>query len=62
MNSQHTEAHTFASRTSQNSDQSLQKSVFFADPGRNSIYFSPTLLSVNFFAIVSTPKKQTVEK
>lgn len=50
MKSQHTKAHTFASRTSQYSDQSLQKSVLFADPRRNSIYFSPTLLCFNFFA------------
>jgi hypothetical protein len=45
----HTKAHTFASRTSQHADQSLQKSVLFTDPRRNSNYFSPTLRCFNFF-------------
>ena len=46
----HTKAHTFASRTIQLTDQSLQKSVLFADPRRNSIYFSPSLRCFIFFA------------
>jgi hypothetical protein len=48
--SQRTKAHTFASRTSQRTDQSLQKSVLFANPNRNSIFFSPTLRCFNFFS------------
>lgn len=48
--SQHTKAHTFASHTSQHSDQSLQKSVLFTDPIRNSNFFSPTLRCFNYFA------------
>jgi hypothetical protein len=51
MKSKHIKAHTFASRTSQRTDQSLQKSVLFAAPRRNSIIFSPTLRCINFFAI-----------
>jgi hypothetical protein len=47
--SRHTKAHTFASRTSQRTDQSLQKSVLFASPNRNSIFFSPALRCFNFF-------------
>ena len=43
-------SYTFASHTSQRKDQSLQKSVLFADPRRNSIYFSPTLRCFYFFA------------
>lgn len=50
MKSQHTKAHTFACRTSQRTDQSLQKSVLFADPRKNSIYSSSTLRCFNFFA------------
>ena len=49
QNSQHTKSHTFASRTSPSRDQSLQKSVLFSDPRRNSIFFSPTLKCFNFF-------------
>lgn len=48
--SRHTIAHTFASRTSQRTDQSLQKRVLFSDPRRNSNFFSPTLRCFNFFA------------
>ena len=48
--SQRTRAHTFASRTRQRTDQSLQKSVLFSDPRRNSNFFSPTLRCFNFFA------------
>lgn len=45
-----TKAQTFASRTSQRTDQSLQKSVLFADPRRSSNFFSPTLRCFNFSA------------
>jgi hypothetical protein len=55
MKSQHTKAHTFASRTSPNTDQSLQKSVLFSHPRRNSIYFSPALRCFNFFATAQQP-------
>jgi hypothetical protein len=48
--SRHTKAHTFASHTSQPTDQSLQKSVLFTYPRRNSIFFSPTLRCFYFFA------------
>src|SRR3990172_1381580 len=48
--SQRTKAHTFASPTSQRTDQSLQKSVLFSRPRRNSNFFSPTLRCFNFFA------------
>ena len=48
--SRHTKAHTFASRTSQVTDQSLQKSVLFSYPRRNSNFFSPTLRCFYFFA------------
>ncbi|AMS27559.1 hypothetical protein AEM51_11545 [Bacteroidetes bacterium UKL13-3] len=40
MRSLHTKAHTFASRTSPSTDQSLQKCVLFGNPKRNSIFFS----------------------
>lgn len=43
MKSSHTKAHTFASHANQRTDQSLQKSVLFSDPKRNSILFSPSL-------------------
>jgi hypothetical protein len=43
----HTKAHTFASRTSPSTDQSLQKSVLFANPKRNSFFSS--LPSVFYF-------------
>ena len=60
MKSQHTKAHTFASRTSQRKDQNLQKSVLFADPRRNSIYFSPALRCFIFFATAQpTTDKQS---
>jgi hypothetical protein len=55
MKSQHTKAHTFASRTSPNRNQSLQKSVLFSRPRRNSIFFSPTLRCFNFFATAQQP-------
>lgn len=55
MKNQHTKAHTFASRTSPNTDQSLQKSVLFSHPRRNSIYFSPALRCFNFFATAQQP-------
>jgi hypothetical protein len=35
QNSQHTKAHTFASRTSPSTDQSLQKSVLFQTLGHS---------------------------
>ncbi len=58
--SRHTKAHTFASRTSQFTDQSLQKSVLFFHPRRNSIFFSPTLRCFNFFATAQpTTNKQS---
>lgn len=58
--SQHTKAHAFASRTSQRTDQSLQKSVLFADPRRNSNFFSPTLRCFNFLATAQpTTDKQS---
>ena len=40
MRSLHTKAHTFASRTSPSTNQSLQKSVLFASPKRNSFFSS----------------------
>ena len=49
MRSLNTKAHTFASRTSPSTDQSLQKSVLFASPKRNSFFSSlPSLFY--FFA------------
>lgn len=48
--SRHTKVQTYASRTSQCKDQSLQIIVLFADPSRNSICFSTTLRCVYFFA------------
>jgi hypothetical protein len=53
----HTKAHTFASRTSPSTDQSLQKSVLFTDPKRNSIFFLPSLRCFNFFATHSRHDK-----
>ena len=47
MRSLNTKAHTFASRTSPSTDQSLQKSVLFASPKRNSFFSS--LPSVFYF-------------
>jgi len=47
MKSLHAKAHTFASRTSPSTDQSLQKSVLFASPIRNSFFSS--LPSVFYF-------------
>lgn len=49
MRSLHTKAHTFASHTSPSTDQSLQKSVLFASPKRNS-FFSSRPLVFYFFA------------
>lgn len=43
MKSPHTKAHTFAIRTSNRTVQSLQKSVLFYHPRRNSNFFSPSL-------------------
>jgi len=40
MRSLPTKAHTFASRTSPSTDQSLQKSVLFGNQKRNLIFFS----------------------
>jgi hypothetical protein len=48
--SHHTKAHTFTSRTSQHTDQSLQKSVLFSHLRTNSIIFSPTFRCFNFLA------------
>lgn len=60
IKSQHTKAHTFASSTSQRTDQSLQKSVLYADPRRNSNFFSPTLRCFNFLATAQpTTDKQS---
>ena len=57
---QHTKAHTFASHTSQRTDQSLQKSVLFTNPIRNAIIFSPALRCFNFFATAQpTTDKQS---
>ena len=55
MKNQHTKANTFASRTSPNTDQSLQKSVLFSHPRRNSFYFAPALRCFNFFATAQQP-------
>jgi|APTNR8051073442_1049403.scaffolds.fasta_scaffold04057_4 hypothetical protein len=49
MKCQHTKAHTFASRTSQHTDQSLQKSVLFSNPRRNSFFFFPPFGVLIFF-------------
>ena len=55
MKSQHTKAHTFASRTCPNTNQSLQKRVLFSRPKRNSIFSSPTLRCFNSFATAQQP-------
>jgi len=47
MRSLHTKAHTFASRARPSTDQSLQKSVLFSSPKRNSFFSS--LPSVFYF-------------
>jgi len=58
--SKRTKTHTFASRTSQHSTQSLQKSVFFFYPSRNSNFISPALGCFIFFATTqSTTDKQS---
>jgi len=60
MRSLHTKAHTFASRTSPSTDQSLQKSVLFGNPKRNSFFFShPSVFY--FFATHSRHKKSWTE-
>jgi hypothetical protein len=60
MRSLHTKAHTFASRTSPSTDQSLQKSVLFGNPKRNSIFFShPSVFY--FFATHSRHKNSWTE-
>jgi hypothetical protein len=60
MRSLHTKAHTFASRTSPSTDQSLQKSVLFGNPKRNSIFFShPSVFY--FFATHSRHKNSWSE-
>ena len=60
IKSRHTKTHKFASRTGQRTDQSLQKSVLFSDPRRNSNFFSPTLRCFNFFATAQpTTDKQS---
>ena len=61
MKSLHTKAHTFASRRSQRTDQSLQKSVLFSDPRRNSNIFSSTLRCFNFFATAQTTTDKHLE-
>ncbi len=55
--SPHTKVHTFASHTCLCTDQSLQKSVLFADLRRNSIYFLPSHRCFNFFATHNRPDK-----
>jgi len=55
MKSQHTKVHSFAGHTSPNTGQSLQKSVLFSHPRRNSIYFSPALQCFIFFATAQQP-------
>jgi len=60
--SPHTKAHTFASHTCLCTDQSLQKSVLFTDPRRNSIYFLPFLRCFNFFATHNQPDKTAKHK
>jgi hypothetical protein len=50
MKSPLTKKYTLASRLSQRLNQSLQESIFFSFPKRNSIFFSPTLRCFNFFA------------
>jgi len=57
MRSLHTKAHTFASRTSPSTDQSLQKSVLFGNPKRNSIFFSHP--SVFYFFATHSRHKNT---
>jgi hypothetical protein len=52
--SHHTKAHTFASRTSHSTKQSLQKSMLLSNRRRNSIFFSPSLRCFNFFATAQT--------
>jgi hypothetical protein len=60
MRSLHTKAHTFASRTSPSTDQSLQKSVLFGNQKRNSIIFShPSVFY--FFATHSRHKNSWTE-
>jgi hypothetical protein len=60
MRSLHTKAHTFASRTSPSTDQSLQKSVLFASPKRNS-FFSSLPSVFYFFATHSRHKNSWTE-
>jgi len=60
MKSLHTKAHTFASRTSPSTVQSLQKSVLFGNPKRNSIFFShPSVFY--FFATHNLQKNSCTE-
>ena len=57
MRSLHTKAHTFASHTSPYTDQSLQKSMLFGNPERNSFFFShPSVFY--FFATHSRQKNR----
>jgi len=60
MRSLNTKAHTFASRTSPSKDQSLQKSVLFANPKRNS-FFSSLPSVFYFFATHSRHKNSWTE-
>jgi len=61
MRSLHTKAHTFASRISPSTVQSLQKSVLFGNPKRNSIFFShPSVFY--FFATHSRHKNNWTAK
>jgi hypothetical protein len=58
--SQPTGVSTFASRTSPSTDQSLQKSVLFGNPKRNSIFYShPSVFY--FFATHSRHKNSWTE-
>lgn len=56
-----TQKHThLQAATSQRTDQSLQKSVLFFHPRRNSFFFLPTLPCFNFFATAQTNTTQTM--
>jgi len=60
MRSLRTKAHTFASRTCPSTNQSLQKSVLFTSPKRNS-FFSSLPSVFYFFATLSRNKNGWTE-
>lgn len=62
MKSQHTKAHTFASRTSPSQAQSMQKSVLFGNPERNSIFFSHPSVFYFFANSRQTDQPEKYEK